>query len=129
MKVILDTSAYVAFKLNLKSAVDFLMTAHVIYLSPIVIGELMFGFHTNGRFKENMADLDLFLAHELVAVPRFGKITADRYSRIAYQLKAQGTPIPTNDIWIGAQSMELGAELLTSDRHFEKIPGLVYTLV
>jgi hypothetical protein len=27
----------------------------------------------------------------------------------------------------GAQTMEHGAELLTSDRHFEKVPGLVYT--
>jgi tRNA(fMet)-specific endonuclease VapC len=34
---------------------------------------------------------------------------------------------PYNDVWIAAQTMESGAELLTSDSHFEKIPGLVYT--
>ncbi len=33
-----------------------------------------------------------------------------------------------NDIWIAAQTMEHGVELLTSDQHFEKISGLVYTI-
>jgi len=58
-----------------------------------------------------------------------GKITSDRYSRITAQLKQRGTPIPTNDIWIAAQSMEHGAELITADQHFERINGLVYTKV
>ena len=57
-----------------------------------------------------------------------GEVTADRYSRIAEQLKRQGTPLPSNDIWIAAQTMEQGAELVTMDRHFEKINGLVYRL-
>ncbi len=66
-----------------------------------------------------------------MGVPKYaqiGKITSDRYAGIALQLKRQGTPIPANDIWIAAQTMELGAELITSDLHFEKINGLVFTL-
>ena len=73
-----------------------------------------------------MDELDQFLNHEAVEEIQIGKITADRYSRIAAQLKRQGTPIPANDIWIAAQAMEYGAELGTMDRHFEKISGLVY---
>ena len=80
------------------------------------------------RFKENMDDLDRFLDHDAVNLLPIGKITSDRYSRIAAKLRQQGTPIPTNDIWIAAQAMEQGAELITSDRHFEKIAGLVYTI-
>ncbi|MCF7914925.1 MAG: hypothetical protein K9L66_07165 [Spirochaetaceae bacterium] len=38
------------------------------------------------------------------------------------QLKLQGTPIPTNDIWIAAVTFETGAVLLTEDRHFSVIP-------
>jgi len=57
--------------------------------------------------------------HEAVELAQIGKITSDRYSRIAALLKQQGTPIPTNDIWIAAQTMEHGAELITSDHHFE----------
>jgi len=33
------------------------------------------------------------------------------------------------DTWIAAQTMEHGAELTTSDRHFEKISGLVCTII
>jgi tRNA(fMet)-specific endonuclease VapC len=75
-----------------------------------------------------MYDLNEFLNHDVVELLDMGKITSDRYSRIATQLKQQGTPISTNDIGIAAQSIEHGAELITSDQHFEKISGLVYTL-
>jgi predicted nucleic acid-binding protein len=34
-----------------------------------------------------------------------------------------------NGIWIAAQTAEHGAELITADHHFEKIPGLVYTRI
>ena len=33
-----------------------------------------------------------------------------------------------DDIWIAAQTVELGAELITSDRHFENIQGLICTI-
>ena len=75
-----------------------------------------------------MEELNRFLQHEIVQFIPIGEITADRYSRIASQLKLQGTPIATNDIWIAAQALEHGAEIITSDKHFEKVPGLVYTL-
>ena len=42
--------------------------------------------------------------------------TADRYSRIAAALRKKGKPIPTNDIWIAAQVMETGAELVSYDK-------------
>jgi tRNA(fMet)-specific endonuclease VapC len=35
--------------------------------------------------------------------------------------------MPTNDIWIAAHALESGAELLTFDRHFESIDGLIWT--
>jgi len=127
MKIMLDTSAYVGFKRNTLEAVDLIVNAERILFSPVVLGELIFGFRNGSRFKENMDDLNRFLAHESVKLVSIGKVTSDRYSRIAVQLKRQGTPIPTNDIWIAAQTMEHGAELITSDRHFEIISGLVYT--
>lgn len=126
MKLILDTSGYVGFKTGNSEIVEFLTRASIILISPIVLGELMFGFINGDRFKQNMEELDMFINHEAVEDIPIGKITADRYSRIAAQLKRQGTPIPTNDIWIAAQAVEHGAELVTMDRHFEKISGLVY---
>lgn len=128
MKIVLDTSAYVGFKRNEVEMVEFIVRSELILFSPVVLGELMFGFRSGMRFKENMDDLNRFLNHEAVELVQIGEITSDRYARIAAQLKQQGTPIPTNDIWIAAQTMEHGAELITSDRHFERISGLVYTI-
>lgn len=128
MKLILDTSAYVGFKLGHSELVEHLTRANAIFLSPIVLGELLFGFRNGSRFSDNMEELDRFLAHPVVETIRLTEITSDRYSRIAAQLKRQGTPIPSNDIWIAAQTMETGAELVTMDRHFAYVHGLVYRL-
>ncbi len=128
MKILLDTSAYVAFKLNRAEIVDTIVRADQILFSPIVLGELMFGFRNGSKLKKNMNELDQFLSHEAVEHALIGEITSDRYARIASQLKTQGTPIPANDIWIAAQTMEHGAELITTDGHFKKIAGLVYTI-
>jgi tRNA(fMet)-specific endonuclease VapC len=128
MKVLLDTSAYVGFKRKIEEVVDIIANAELILFSPIVLGELMFGFRNGNRFKENMVDLNNFLEHEAVEFIQIGKTTSDRYSRIALHLKRQGTPIPSNDIWIAAQAMEHGAEIITLDQHFENITGLVYAI-
>ena len=128
MKLLLDTNAYVGFKLGHSEIVDYLTLADLILISPIVSGELMFGFRNGSRFDQNMLELNQFLSHEAVEMIQLTDITADRYSRIAAQLKGHGTPIPSNDIWIVAQTMETGAELVTMDQHFEKVTGLVYRL-
>ena len=128
MKIMLDTSAYVGFKRNAIEIVEFIVGAESILFSPIVLGELMFGFRNGTQYKKNMDDLNKFLQHEAVELAQIGDLTSDRYSRIAAQLKRQGTPIPTNDIWIAAQTLEHGVELITSDQHFEKINGLVCTI-
>ena len=128
MKLLLDTSAYVGFKRNVPDLVEMIVGAEWILFSPVVLGELMFGFRNGVKFKENMNDLNEFLQHDVVEIVQIGKMTSDRYSRIAAQLKRNGTPIPSNDIWIAAQTMEHGAELITTDRHFNEIDGLVHTI-
>jgi tRNA(fMet)-specific endonuclease VapC len=128
MNLLLDTSAYVGFKVGVSEVVEIIAGAERIFFSPIVLGELMFGFRNGTRFRENMEELDEFLQHDAVEPIQIGRTTADRYSRIASYLRQRGTPIPTNDIWIAAQTMECGAELVTSDRHFEKVSGLVYRI-
>lgn len=127
MKILLDTTGYVGFKRGTEEMVDIITSSELVLFSPVVLGELMFGFRNGNRFKKNMDELNKFLDHEVVEIVHIGKTTSDRYSRIALHLKRQGTPIPSNDIWIAAQAMEHGAELITLDRHFENIAGLVYT--
>ena len=128
MKLLLDTNAYVGFKSGHSEIVDYLTMADLILISPIVSGELMFGFRNGSRFDQNMLEFNQFLSHEAVDAIQISDVTADRYSRIAALLRKQGTPIPSNDIWIAAQTMETGAELVTMDQHFKKIPNLVFHL-
>ena len=128
MKTLLDASAYVAFKPDNPEVVEAVINSDKIIFSPVVLGELMYGFRNGTKFKKNMDELNQFMSHESVESAIINNITSDRYSRIVHQLKLQRTPIPTNDIWIAAQTMEYGAELITTDKHFENVAGLVFTL-
>jgi len=55
MKILLDTSAYVMFKRNQADVVETVIRSDLILISPIVLGELMFGFRNGSRFKQNMS--------------------------------------------------------------------------
>jgi predicted nucleic acid-binding protein len=44
-------------------------------------------------------------------------------------LKAKRTPIPINDVWITAVTLEQGAILFSRDAHFSFIDGLPLNLV
>lgn len=39
-------------------------------------------------------------------------------------LRAQGTPIPENDLWIAALVRQHGLTLVSRDEHFDAVPGL-----
>jgi tRNA(fMet)-specific endonuclease VapC len=83
MNLILDTNGYVGFKLGHAGLVDYLSQANLIFISPIVLGELLFGFRNGSQRERNMKELDQFLSHEAVEVIQLTDIYADRYSRIA----------------------------------------------
>jgi tRNA(fMet)-specific endonuclease VapC len=127
MKLLLDTNAYVALMRGDKGTAGRVRRAERVFVSAIVAGELVFGFRNGSRFDENMADLESFLDNPFVEFLPVSLITADRFGRIAALLRRKGAPIPTNDIWIAAHALEYGAELLSFDRHFEAIEGLVWT--
>jgi len=76
---------------------------------------------------ETVSDLEDFLDKGYVESLPVSLTTSDRFGRITTLLRRKGKPMPTNDIWIAAHTMESGAELLTLDRHFEHIDGLIWT--
>jgi tRNA(fMet)-specific endonuclease VapC len=80
MKLLLDTSAYVGFKLGNSEVIDYLTMADFILISPIVTGELMYGFRNGLRFDQNMMEFDQFISHEAVETIQITDVTADRYS-------------------------------------------------
>jgi len=66
VKIMLDTTAYVGFKRNDAETVDIILQAEQIFFSPVVLGELMFGFRNGTQLEKNMVDLNSFLEHEAV---------------------------------------------------------------
>jgi tRNA(fMet)-specific endonuclease VapC len=126
MRVLLDTDAYSALKRAHPAVVDIVRRSEDVLLSTVVAGELLYGFRCGNRYEKNRDELDQFAASPFVTVVPVTMATSDRFSRIAAALKARGKPIPTNDMWIAAQAMETGAELLSFDRHYEWVGGLAW---
>ncbi len=126
MTVLLDTSAYSALCSGQPEVAGVVRRAKRIYLSAVMLGEVLFGIRNGTRVDEGLARLDRFRESAYVETLPVTSTTADRFARIMVALRSKGTPIPTNDIWIAAHAMETGAELVSADRHFEAVDGLVY---
>ena len=125
MRILLDSDAYSVLMRGHDQVAALVRRAEEVLLSAIVVGELMSGFRQGTRLERNVAELGVFLDSPYTVFVDVGPVTADRYSRIATSLRAKGRPIPTNDVWIAAHAMETGADLVSADRHFEHVDGIV----
>ncbi len=126
MKVLLDSNAYSMLMRGHEQVANLVRGSDEVLLSAIVLGELLYGFRRGLHFERNSADLRSFLHNPYTSIVPVGPVTADRYSRIAAALRAEGRPIPTNDVWIAAHAMETGADLVSADRHFEHVAGIAW---
>lgn len=124
-RVLLDTSAYSAFMLGHPECKLALQQADQIYLTPVVLGELLAGFIRGKWRRKNERELRTFLSSPRVQVIDVDADTAERYAAILNGLWKAGTPIPTNDIWIAASAMQHGLHLLTRDVHFRQVPQVL----
>ena len=124
-RAMLDTSAYSAFKRGVPSVVAALRRPAELLVPVIAVGELKAGFESGTRRERNRRDLAEFLRRPRVRVVRVTESTTDRYALLHAELRRTGKPVPANDLWIASLAMEHGAELLTLDRDFERIPQLL----
>ncbi len=123
--ILLDTNAYSAILRNKGEFVlDAVDEVEKLFFSVVVMGELYAGFRDGSRYRENVGTLKEFLSDPIVTVADVNEETAEIFGELKSVLKKQGTPIPLNDIWIAAQCVELGAVLVTLDKHFSNFPGL-----
>lgn len=122
--IALDTNAYTAFKRGDAAIVSVLQYAPSIIVSATVLGELLGGFAAGKRENVNRSELAQFINTSRVKVVPCTAATADLYALVYAALRRNGQPIPTNDLWIAASSLEHGAALLTLDAHFKNIDGL-----
>ena len=123
--VLIDTNAYVSFKRGESSILEVIQYAETLAISPIVLGELLSGFECGNKIKKNRDDLQQFLQSSRIRVFSITSDTANFYSQIYSSLKNKGKPIPSNDMWIAAQTLENGCVLCSHDKHFKAIEGLI----
>lgn len=121
----IDTNAYSSYMRGESDAAELIAYADEILAPTPVLGELRAGFRAGTRESENLKLLERFLSSPRVAVHPLGEVTAIYYAELHGALRAAGTPIPTNDLWIAAAALESGSILMSADSHFDAIIGLV----
>jgi tRNA(fMet)-specific endonuclease VapC len=89
--------------------------------SHVVFGELLLGGMKTRRPGEMNR---IFRALEGISILNADAATAEIYARLRWQVEQDGFPIPQNDLWIAAVSIQAGVPLVTRDRHFRRIPEL-----
>ncbi len=117
-KILLDTNAYSALMKGVPEIKTIIENAEQVFMPIIVLGEILSGFKNGNREQENTKILNTFLDLPGISVLNTSEETASIYSEILQQLRKAGTPIPTNDIWISALSVETGSVIITYDKHF-----------
>jgi len=124
-RVLIDTNIYSLAMKGDEEVVNALRKIDHIGISTISIGELFSGFKGGLYEKKNKRELGIFLDSPRVLIFIIDVETADFYASILNNLKNNGTPIPTNDIWIAAVAFQNGFKLYSKDKHFSFIPGLI----
>ena len=124
-KVMMDTSAYTAFLRGSPEVKEAVQQADEIVFNPVVLGELIAGFLMGRNERKNRAILKDFLSSPRVIVAEIDEETSERYAVIVQSLRMKGTPIPTNDLWISASAMQHGLRVLTTDKHYLKVPQII----
>ncbi|MEO7724910.1 MAG: type II toxin-antitoxin system VapC family toxin [Chthoniobacterales bacterium] len=124
MNSALDTQAYSDFCRGSVKVKESVQLSDRVILPLIILAELQAGFQVGNKGRENERVLKRFLARHRVDVINPDGETTHHYGRLFLQLKTQGTPIPTNDLWIAALVQQHNLVLESDDSHFDYLPQL-----
>jgi tRNA(fMet)-specific endonuclease VapC len=121
--VILDTNGLSALADGEPALEPVLRRAAQVAIPVIVLGEYRYGISQS----RNHIHYEQWLAEYL---PSFRILDIDERTTISYsavrgQLKKGGTPIPSNDVWIAALCRQHSLPLLSRDRHFDAVSGIM----
>ena len=120
--MILDTNAVSALFVGDQALADLLAGVSRHHLPTIVAGEYHYGL-LRSRRREVLSALLEALAEVSVVLP-IDLATATHYGVIREELRARGTPIPENDVWIAALARQHMLPVVSRDGHFDLVSGL-----
>lgn len=124
MRLALDTNRYTDLCRGDASVMATIESAEEVWLPFIVLGELRAGFAVGSQGPRNESVLRRFLLKSGVAILYADDQTTHHYAGLYRQLRKQGTPIPTNDMWIAALVLQYSLVLFARDLHFDALPQL-----
>jgi tRNA(fMet)-specific endonuclease VapC len=125
MKIALDTNRYTDLARGVQEVRDHLERVDAVLIPFVVVVELRCGFLGGRRNEENEEALASFLGQPGVDVIYADDETTVHYATVFQQLRRQGTPIPTNDIWIASLCLQHGLTLYARDSHFDHLAQLL----
>jgi tRNA(fMet)-specific endonuclease VapC len=125
VRVALDTSRLTDLLRGDADLAERLAECEEVWVPLIVLAEILAGFHGGNQAHRNEALLRRLLAKSTVGILLPDRETAEQYAHLFVQLKRAGTPIPDNDLWIAALTLQHDLLLITRDRHFISIPQLL----
>lgn len=95
------------------------MVIPFVVLAEIRVGSLLFQ-----RGLDQAKVLTEFLQQPGVRTVHSTEATTHHCASFYLYLRKQGTPIPTNDIWIAALAVEHSLVVSTRDSHFDHLPQI-----
>lgn len=120
---LLDTNIVIGLFANESSITEKIKSlSGSVSIPSIVIGELFYGAEQSSRREENKKKIEALAEASLILECDID--TARLYGKIKSHLKAKGTPIPENDIWIAALAEQHQLILSTRDMHFNNIDSI-----
>lgn len=119
--MILDTNALSAAADDDPAVIALLADADQLAISVIVLGEYRYGI-AQSRNRASYANWLKGLLQDCLVLDIY-EPTTHYYAEITLELRHEGKPIPTNDVWIAALCRQHGLPLLSRDRHFDFVAG------
>ena len=124
MRLALDSNRYHDLVTGDEGVAGAVEGADEVYLPFVVVAELRAGFAFGDQQVENERILRRLLLKEGVSILYADDQTSHHYAATYVQLRRQGTPIPTNDIWIAALALQHDLVLCSRDKHFDRLAQL-----
>ena len=123
-RFLLDSSIVIDHIGGFRRLPDKVSKSEAMLFSQIAMAEIKVGFDDTRRGRRELEALENFKRLPNVVEITLTSATTDLYAKVFRSLRAAGTPIPVNDIWLAAQALEHGAVLVSRDLHFKAVANL-----
>src|ERR1700744_5347926 len=120
--IVADTNIFIDLMKGSEPIAKKLESFEEVYLSPVVLAELYFGAYRSANPEKHLRKIAIAIQESKLLT--IDAATAEMFVTIKLALFAKGNPIPENDIWIAATSLQHQLPLYTNDKHFAEVEGI-----